>query len=283
MKKLIIIGSIVLVLLLCIQTYWFTKSYDANATAFDHKVSAALYSAADSMSSKASVQKRSSNYFYVTTNAPVTSKTVDTLIQKALSEKNIDLDYEIGVYNAEDDSLIHVTSVKSTSELPFQDLQIEPDNVQKNFAVIFPTRKNFLFGQTDLWMLLALIAVLLFWSGFHLVKLESTDHSEINNHLIQLGNCSLDFHNQYLTVNGDIYQLTYKENKILQLFFENPNQVIEREIFLEKVWEKDGFFVARSMDVFISKIRKYLKSDETIRIENLRAIGYRLHVNGKKA
>lgn len=83
-------------------------------------------------------------------------------------------------------------------------------------------------------------------------------------------------------VNNLSYRLTYKENKILKLFFENPNQVIEREVFLKRVWEKDGFFVARSMDVFISKVRKYLSMDRTIKIENLRSIGYRLLVSGRK-
>jgi DNA-binding response OmpR family regulator len=60
----------------------------------------------------------------------------------------------------------------------------------------------------------------------------------------------------------------------LQIFFRHGGKVIERDVFLKTVWEDDGFFVARSMDVFVSKLRKYLRSDDTLRIENVRGIGY---------
>jgi DNA-binding response OmpR family regulator len=61
---------------------------------------------------------------------------------------------------------------------------------------------------------------------------------------------------------------------VLQLFFRHPGKVIEREIFLKSIWEDDGFFVARSMDVFVSKVRKYLKADARLRIDNIRSVGY---------
>ncbi len=56
--------------------------------------------------------------------------------------------------------------------------------------------------------------------------------------------------------------------------FATPVKVIERDVFLKTIWEEDGFFVARSMDVFVSKLRKYLRADAGLRIENVRGIGY---------
>ena len=57
-----------------------------------------------------------------------------------------------------------------------------------------------------------------------------------------------------------VTQLTYKEAKLLEMFFRHRDNLIEREVFLKTIWEEDGFFVARSMDVFISRLRKYLQN-----------------------
>jgi DNA-binding response OmpR family regulator len=91
---------------------------------------------------------------------------------------------------------------------------------------------------------------------------------------LQAGSSSLDLHNLRLNSNGIITQLTYKEGKLLEMFFRHRNKLIEREVFLKTIWEEDGFFVARSMDVFISRLRKYLKADPLLKIENIRAMGY---------
>jgi DNA-binding response OmpR family regulator len=58
------------------------------------------------------------------------------------------------------------------------------------------------------------------------------------------------------------------------MFFRHTGKLIEREVFLKSIWEDDGFFVARSMDVFVSRLRKYLKPDSKLRIENIRGVGY---------
>lgn len=102
----------------------------------------------------------------------------------------------------------------------------------------------------------------------------STDRSG----MLTAGLSTLDPRNLVLNANGMVTQLTYKEAKLLEIFFRHHDAVIERELFLKTVWEEDGFFVARSMDVFISRIRKYLQPDPNLRIENIRAIGYILKV-----
>lgn len=277
MKKVSIYLGFTLILLLGANGYWLSQAYQADATTFDHNVSAALFAVADTMSDQVSVRKESPNYFFVTSNAPASNKTIDTLIQKEFADRAIDLDYEIGIYNAEDDSLIHVTRVKSTSPFPYEDLHIEADGVTKNFAVFFPTRNGALPGKFDLWLFIGVIIAILVWIVSQNLMGKSLSLKK-NESVLKAGNCTLDFHNQTLQANGHSYSLTHKENQILKLFFENPNQVIERKVFLETVWEDDGFFVARSMDVFISKIRKHLKADQSIKIENLRSIGYRLCV-----
>ncbi len=92
--------------------------------------------------------------------------------------------------------------------------------------------------------------------------------------ILKAGNSTLDIHNLLLNTNGTTNRLTYKECKILEIFFRHTGKVIERDVFLKTIWEEDGFFVARSMDVFVSKLRKYLRADAGLRIENVRGIGY---------
>ena len=96
--------------------------------------------------------------------------------------------------------------------------------------------------------------------------------------VLKAGNSVLDIHNLCLNSNGLITRLTYKECKLLQLFFRHSGKLIERDVFLKTIWQDDGFFVARSMDVFVSRIRKYLRKDTSIRIENIRGVGYILKV-----
>ncbi len=95
---------------------------------------------------------------------------------------------------------------------------------------------------------------------------------------LKVASTTLDVNNLILNANGLITQWTYKESKLLEMFFRHSGRLIERDVFLKAIWEDNGFFVARSMDVFVSRLRKYLKSDPAIRIENIRGVGYVLKV-----
>ncbi len=93
------------------------------------------------------------------------------------------------------------------------------------------------------------------------------------------GKTALDYKNQRLIYNGEITKLTTKENELLRLFFEKKNSILERDVALKHVWHDDSYFTARSMDVFISKIRKYLRNDTTLTIINVHGTGYKLIEN----
>ena len=95
----------------------------------------------------------------------------------------------------------------------------------------------------------------------------------------QAGHTKLDYKNQKLLYQGEEIKLTTKENELLRLFFEKKNNILEREVALKHVWQDDSYFTARSMDVFISKLRKYLKQDDTLSIVNVHGTGYKLLEN----
>ncbi len=91
-----------------------------------------------------------------------------------------------------------------------------------------------------------------------------------------LGTYEFDYKNLQLTHPDEPRQLTQKEADLLKLFLENKNVVLKRSAILEKIWGEDDYFLGRSLDVFISRLRKYLKKDTTIKIENIHSVGFRL-------
>lgn len=103
------------------------------------------------------------------------------------------------------------------------------------------------------------------------------DESTISRY--KLGNFDFDYNRQILKSERIEQKLTSKETELLKLLCENTNQVLDRSIALKKIWLDDSYFNARSMDVYITKLRKYLKSDPTIELLNVHGIGFKLVVN----
>ncbi|WP_179316132.1 response regulator transcription factor [Winogradskyella undariae] len=95
--------------------------------------------------------------------------------------------------------------------------------------------------------------------------------------IIILGAFNFDFPKQQLKFKSEApVQLTHREAHLLFHLIKNKNQVLDRSLILNKLWGTDDFFSTRSMDVFISKLRKKLSKDESIQIINVRGFGYKL-------
>jgi len=72
--------------------------------------------------------------------------------------------------------------------------------------------------------------------------------------------------------------LTIKETKLLELLVKKPNSIIKREEILKDIWGKNDYFLGRSLDVFISRLRKHLANDKSVSLENIRGVGFRLNM-----
>jgi DNA-binding response OmpR family regulator len=79
-------------------------------------------------------------------------------------------------------------------------------------------------------------------------------------------------------MNGDVRNLTLKEAELIKYFADNQNKVLGRNEILENVWGSNDYFLGRSLDVFISRLRKYFNDDPNIKIINLHGIGFRFSV-----
>ena len=94
----------------------------------------------------------------------------------------------------------------------------------------------------------------------------------------QLGKYTFDVQRQLLIYGEETTKLTTKESELLALLCAHSNQVLERELALKTIWIDDNYFNARSMDVYITKLRKHLKSEPSIEINNVHGKGYKLIV-----
>ncbi len=105
---------------------------------------------------------------------------------------------------------------------------------------------------------------------------------ETNNNdekgVFEIGKYSFHFKNQELIIGNENKHLTKKEAEILRLLCLNKNQLLTRELTLKIIWGENDYFKGRSMDVFITKLRKYLKADERIEIINVHGTGFKLQV-----
>jgi two-component system, OmpR family, response regulator len=101
---------------------------------------------------------------------------------------------------------------------------------------------------------------------------------EIANTEYDLGTYHFNPKLRELSVNGKMNTLSPKENELLKMLSEYKNDLLPREIALKKIWGSDTYFNGRSMDVYIAKLRKYLKEDENIEIVNIHGNGFRLVV-----
>ena len=94
----------------------------------------------------------------------------------------------------------------------------------------------------------------------------------------EIGKFRFDANKQNLTLGEESQKLTTKETELLKLLCNNVNSVLERNFALKTIWVDDNYFNARSMDVYITKLRKYLKGDPSVEIMNIHGKGYKLIV-----
>jgi DNA-binding response OmpR family regulator len=100
-----------------------------------------------------------------------------------------------------------------------------------------------------------------------------------NAQIFTMGLFTFDFPNLSLYSDEGIRKLTIREAELLKLMIINKNQIVKRDDILFTIWGNDDYFLGRSLDVFISKLRKYLKRDPHIRIVNYHSVGFKLELN----
>jgi DNA-binding response OmpR family regulator len=107
-------------------------------------------------------------------------------------------------------------------------------------------------------------------------KMRSTESEEVN---FKISKYDFNSEKQILQFNGNEQKLTTKESQLLRLLCIHKNDVLDRTFALKSIWHDDNYFNGRSMDVYIAKLRKYLKDDPKVEIINIHGKGFKLLVN----
>jgi DNA-binding response OmpR family regulator len=112
--------------------------------------------------------------------------------------------------------------------------------------------------------------------------LRRTQHQNIKEvvekETFQIGKYTFDASNQVITINNSSKNLTKKEADLLRLLCINKNQLVRRDFALKLIWGENDYFMGRSMDVYVTKLRKILKEDPNITIQNVHRSGFKLEV-----
>lgn len=118
----------------------------------------------------------------------------------------------------------------------------------------------------------------LLWKIKAISRRFSSGNAPTENSITTIGDYQFDFKNQSLIYEGQSRLITEKESDILNYLIKHQNVVIKREEMLETLWGENDYFLGRSLDVFITKIRKYLKADPNLSIKNVYGVGFIFNV-----
>ncbi|HRG67725.1 MAG TPA: winged helix-turn-helix domain-containing protein [Saprospiraceae bacterium] len=201
------------------------------------------------------------------------------LLQSSLDVYDIDQAYQVAVKRCEDavidlgyhqfDFIKNKTVPCAGRELPETCHYIEITFLQNaNKSQTLLAKTGFLF--------LILTSIFGFWFFYKSKLVKTTEQIASDSDLLSLGNSRLDVSGQQFIYGSLRQSLTFRETKLLRLFASSPDQLLEREFILNQVWADEGVLVGRSIDVFVSRLRKKIAADPSIGIVAIHGVGYRL-------
>lgn len=126
---------------------------------------------------------------------------------------------------------------------------------------------------------LACIAGLTFIGSKYIRKPKKELSAAADHTAVMIGKYSFDLNRRILLNGSESVALSEKESRLLQLLAASPNEVLARDFLLKEIWENEGVFVGRSLDMFVSKLRKKLQNDPAVRIISIHGKGYKLEID----
>ena len=113
----------------------------------------------------------------------------------------------------------------------------------------------------------------------NLLRLRKDGSKKINAESIRMGKYNFQINRQVLSNDQEMRKLSFRESELLKLLYESRDKVIDRRDILNLLWGNDSFFNSRNLDVYITKLRSYLKEDPSLEIITIKGIGYRFVVS----
>ncbi len=277
---------------------WMGKPDPTDDRQFSQQVNLAIRQAADrlfdiagdSTSTIPPVEQVSSGEYLLRLENNFAYDSLPGLLETALAQYGIHEKYYVSVNDCQSNLLMLGYSQEAVQTGGVACSGREQKAGCYNLSVVFPGRAKNTGGSGWSWVLLALAAGLVFAAAYFYKRLKNSPlqmeeaiaqapMAQIPSAtVLRFANTDFDPTNQFIQI-GDLRQpLTFREAKLLHFFVQNQNQVLERDAILAAVWEDEGIIVGRSLDVFVSRLRKILQKDPAVKIANVHGVGYRLEV-----
>lgn len=236
-----------------------------------------LLSANDSTSRVLPIVKLNDKTYEIAfqSNFSFVADTLINLFHRQFKKEGLPKDYSVSVIDCAESETVFAFEMKSDDEnltpCGGRELEVGCYRIQIEFL------KENKFNAALLWLLLIPVGG---FAGFYVKrKVQKNEKQEPivdDTNYIRLGNFKFYVERNILKIENNTIPLSEKESKALKIFSENINQIIEREILMKEIWEERGVVViSRNVDVLVSKLRKKLSDDNSIKIINVHGRGYK--------
>ncbi len=242
----------------------------------------------DSISMIAPIQQTAPNVYIVRLEHDFNYDSLASFLHHSFTTYHIEDDYNVAVWDC-----THTNLILGYSSIDFFKRNDIPcsgrdKNVQCiNFTVSFPEAAPsnfalipFILGGLSVLILLGMVYWFFKYKNKTETDIASQNNEPIDNtHLIIIGQSIFNTRQNTVVFNNITQKLTFREAKLLQLFCNHKQELLERDFILKHIWEDEGVLVGRSVDVFVSRLRKILKNDESLKIMNVHSRGYRFDID----
>ena len=212
-----------------------------------------------------------------------------TTVDQAMKKAEISNRYLVEVANCETETVIYsyrMGNSAANSIIPCRE-RGQPEACYHIFITLLPPVKtvepepfNDAGFSLGIPVIIGLLSIsFLAFAGFIYFRRRNGEQSSEQSHYISVGEYQFDPRNLELIRGNEKTELTGKEAELLLLLYDSANTTLDRETILKNVWGDEGDYIGRTLDVFISKLRKKLAADSNVKILNIRGVGYRFVVN----
>ncbi len=286
MKKIAPFTALLLLSMLLMQFVWAVSEPGQQPGLPAEKVNLALRRTADlllkasgdSSSRIPPVQRVSANVWQLRIENNFNYDLLPSTLQASFDVHEIKENYDVAVLRCQDGTLELGYNFKD-----FSQNNSAPCGGRDKQAGCYNIKVAFLSGNSQQqplpvlgWFFAAAMATTLFALRRKWGRAPAPKQKKAETEWLHFAGSKLDVANLQLICGTVRHQLTYREAKLLHLFAQHPNQVLERSFILENVWADEGILVGRSVDMFVSRLRKMLRDDPSVQLVAVHGVGYRM-------
>lgn len=241
-----------------------------------------LKEAGDSTSRIIPVEKINDNVWLLKLEHTFSYNRLPAILKTSFDIFKIDCNYDVAILSCSDGKIqlgYNFLDFSQNNNIPCAGRDLAPGcyNIQLTVSAGGKSQSNLPIAG---WFFSCVLAVTLYSLGRKWYRPSEKVKPErpIEADWLYFGHSRLNVMNQQLICGDKSNQLTFRETKLLNLFVLRPNQILDRSFILNNVWADEGILVGRSIDMFVSRLRKMLRDDQSVQLVAVHGVGYKLEI-----